>query len=157
MRVSTKYSGYWMKATSHMSESNTSSKTETAPDTPRGALTIRQMAMPGNMNAGGHIFGGWLLSQMDIAGGITAADRAKGRVATVAVKAMEFHQPVHVGDVLCCYTDINRVGTTSISVNVQAWVHRRRGEDLFELKVTEGEYVFVALDEEGNKRHVPPE
>ena len=136
-----------------MSESNTIPSDEK----PRGQLAIRQMAMPGNMNAGGHIFGGWLLSQMDIAGGITAADRAKGRVATVAIKAMEFHQPVHVGDVLCCYTDVNRGGTTSISINVQAWVHRRRGEELLEVKVTQGEFVFVALDEEGNKRHVPPE
>lgn len=136
-----------------MSESKTVPSTEK----PRGQLAIRQMAMPADLNAGGNIFGGWLLSQMDIAGGITAADRAKGRVATVAIKAMEFHQPVHVGDVLCCYTDVNRVGQTSISINVQAWVHRRRGEDLLEVKVTQGEFVFVALDEDGNKRHVPPE
>lgn len=127
------------------------------PEKPQGQLAIRLMAMPANLNAGGNIFGGWLLAQMDIAGGITAADRAKGRVATVAVKAMEFHQPVHVGDVLCCYTEVTRVGTTSLTIHVQAWVHRRRGEALLELKVTEGEFVFVALDEDGNKRHVPPE
>lgn len=127
------------------------------PEKPQGQLAIRLMAMPANLNAGGNIFGGWLLAQMDIAGGITAADRAKGRVATVAVKAMEFHQPVHVGDVLCCYTEVTRVGTTSLTIHVQAWVHRRRGEELLELKVTEGEFVFVALDEDGNKRHVPPE
>lgn len=135
----------------------TESKTVPSDEKPRGQLAIRQMAMPADLNAGGHVFGGWLLSQMDIAGGITAADRAKGRVATVAIKAMEFHQPVHAGDVLCCYTEVGRVGTTSVTINVQAWVHRRRGEDLLEIKVTQGEFVFVALDEEGNKRHVPPE
>ena len=133
------------------------SKTVPADEAPRGHLAIRQMAMPADLNAGGHVFGGWLLSQMDSAGGIPAADRAKGRVATVAIKAMEFHQPVHAGDVLCCYTDVTRVGSTSITINVQAWVHRRRGETLEEVKVTQGEFVFVALDEEGNKRHVPPE
>lgn len=124
---------------------------------PRGQLTIRQLAMPANVNAGGNIFGGWLLSQMDIAGGITAADRAHGRVATVAITAMEFHSPVHVGDVMCCYTEISKVGRTSLAIHVQAWVHRRMGAETTELRVTEGEYVFVALDKNGEKRQVPPE
>jgi len=132
---------------------------ESSGEKPRGQLAIRQLAMPANLNAGGNIFGGWLLSQMDIAGGITAADRARGRVATVAITAMEFHQPVHVGDVLCCYTDVTRVGNTSISIHVQAWAHRRAaasaGGGVTEIKVTEGEFVFVALDDNGEKRPVP--
>lgn len=134
-----------------MSESNVS----TAETQPRGQLAIRQVAMPANLNSGGNIFGGWLLAQMDIAGGITAADRARGRVATVAITAMEFHQPVHVGDVLCCYTEVTRVGKTSITIHVEAWVHRRTGGDVSEIKVTAGEFVFVALDENGEKRPVP--
>jgi len=121
-------------------------------DKPRGELAIRQLAMPANLNTGGNIFGGWLLSQMDIAGGITASDYAKGRVATVAITAMEFHHPVFVGDVLCCYADIRKVGSTSLTIHVQAWAHRRDGSKLDEIKVTEGQFVFVALDENGNKR-----
>jgi len=130
-----------------MSESDTN---------PRGELAIRQLAMPANLNAGGHIFGGWLLSQMDIAGGITASDRARGRVATVAVTAMEFHHPVHVGDVLCCYADIRKVGNSSITIHVQAWAHRRDGPQIDEIKVTAGDFVFVALNEDGAKRLLPP-
>ena len=124
---------------------------------PRGELAIRQLAMPANLNTGGNIFGGWLLAQMDIAGGITASDRAKGRVATVALTAMEFHHPVHVGDVLCCYAAVTRVGTTSLTIHVQAWAHRREGSQLDEIKVTAGDFVFVALDKDGNKRSIPPE
>ena len=124
---------------------------------PRGQLAIRQLAMPANLNSGGNIFGGWLLSQMDIAGGITASDRAKGRIATVAITAMEFHLPVFVGDVLCCYADIRKVGKTSITIHVQAWAHRRDGPEVDEIKVTEGDFVFVALNEDGTKRDVPPE
>lgn len=124
---------------------------------PRGVLAIRQLAMPANLNSGGNIFGGWLLAQMDIAGGITASDRAQGRVATVALTAMEFHHPVFVGDVLCCYADVTRVGNSSLTIHVQAWAHRRDGSQLDEIKVTEGDFVFVALDEDGNKRPVPPE
>ncbi|MFC1672937.1 acyl-CoA thioesterase [Pseudomonadota bacterium] len=122
---------------------------------PRGQLAIRQLAMPANLNAGGNIFGGWLLSQMDLAGGITAADHAKGRVATVAINAMEFHQPVFVGDVMSCYATVTKVGNTSLTVHVQAWAHRREGGELEEIKVTAGDFVFVALDEAGNKRSVP--
>lgn len=128
---------------------------ESAEPKPRGELAIRILAMPANLNAGGHIFGGWLLSQMDIAGGIAAADRARGRVATVAITAMEFHQPVHVGDVLSCYCTVKKVGKTSITIHVQAWAHRRELGEIAEAKVTEGEFVFVALDENGQKRKVP--
>ncbi len=120
---------------------------------PKGELAIRTLAMPADTNQAGDIFGGWLLSQMDIAGGITATKRAKGRVATVAVNAMTFHRPVYVGDVVCCYADIQRVGTTSITVHIEAWVIRQQGSD--RILVTEGDYTFVALTPEGRPRPVP--
>ncbi len=125
------------------------------PDAPKGELVIRTLAMPADTNPSGDIFGGWVLSQMDIAGGIKAGQRAKGRVATVAVTAMTFHLPVFVGDVLCVYADIEKVGRTSIAVNLDAWALRgRRGE---RVRVTEGRFVFVALGEDGEPRPVPPE
>ncbi len=125
------------------------------PDAPKGELVIRTLAMPADTNPSGDIFGGWVLSQMDIAGGIKAGQRAKGRVATVAVTAMTFHLPVFVGDVLCVYADIEKVGRTSIAVNLDAWALRgRQGE---RVRVTEGLFVFVALGEDGKPRPVPPE
>jgi len=120
---------------------------------PRGELAIRTLAMPADTNQAGDIFGGWLLSQMDIAGGITASKRAKGRVATVAVNAMKFHRPVYVGDVVCCYARIGQVGTTSMTVHIEAWVIRQQGTD--RILVTEGDYTFVALTEDGRPRPVP--
>ena len=123
---------------------------------PKGELSIRTLAMPADANPSGDIFGGWLISQMDIAGGITAGARAHGRVATVAVTGFTFHKPVLVGDVVCCYADIQKIGTTSIIIGVEAWVLRRyETQDRF--KVTEGVFTFVALDEKGGSRKVPPE
>ncbi|MEE8499285.1 MAG: hotdog domain-containing protein, partial [Kiloniellales bacterium] len=87
---------------------------------PRGELAIRTLAMPADANPNGDIFGGWVLSQMDIAGGIVASQRAQGRLATVAITAMSFHLPVYIGDVLCVYVDIERVGRTSIATWVEA-------------------------------------
>lgn len=128
---------------------------ETAPGEPRGELVIRTLAMPADANPSGDIFGGWVLSQMDIAGGITASQRATGRVATVAVTAMSFHLPVYVGDVLCVYTEIEAIGRTSITVAIEAWALRGRlGE---RVRVTEGRFVFVAIGEDGRPRPVPPE
>ena len=116
-------------------------------DEPQGELTTRTLAMPADANPSGDIFGGWVLSQMDIAGGIAAGQRAKARVATVAVDAMSFIRPVNVGDILCVYATIERVGRTSISVNLEAWALRGRlGE---RVKVTEGTFTFVALDRDG--------
>ncbi len=89
---------------------------------PRGALAIRTLAMPADANPSGDIFGGWVLSQMDIAGGIVARERARGRVATVAITAMTFHLPVYVGDVLCAYVEIERIGRSSIAT----WIERQR-------------------------------
>ena len=119
---------------------------------PRGELSIRTLAMPADVNQNGDIFGGWVLGQMDIAGGIYASKRAAGRVATVAVDAMTFKKPVYVGDVVCCYTDLIRVGTTSIAVHVEAWVIRRQGEA--RIMVTQGTFTYVALDEAGRPRAV---
>ena len=123
------------------------------PKDPRRELVIRTLAMPADANPSGDIFGGWVLSQMDIAGGITAGQRAGGRVATVAVTAMTFHLPVYVGDVLCVYTEIEKIGRTSITVALESWVlHRRLSE---RVRVTEGRFVFVALGEDGRPRPVP--
>ncbi len=120
---------------------------------PRGELAIRTLAMPADANPSGDIFGGWVLSQMDIAGGIVASQRARGRLATVAITAMSFHLPVYVGDVLCVYVDIARIGRTSIATWVEAWALRHRfGE---RVRVTEGEFVYVAIDAEGRPRPVP--
>ena len=122
---------------------------------PQGELQIRTLAMPADANPSGDIFGGWVLSQMDIAGGVGAAQIAQGRVATVAVTAMTFHLPVFIGDVLCVYASDPRVGRTSITLHLEAWV--LRGQSGARVKVTEGEFVFVALDETGQPRPVRKE
>ncbi len=119
---------------------------------PTGTLTIRTLAMPADTNPAGDIFGGWVMSQMDIAGAIAAVERVQGRVVTVAVEAMTFIAPVKVGDILCVYTDIERIGTTSITVAIEAWVRRGRLDD--RVKVTQARYVYVALDDQGRKRPV---
>ncbi|MDJ0969810.1 MAG: acyl-CoA thioesterase [Kiloniellales bacterium] len=124
-------------------------------DQPRGEMQTRTLAMPADANPSGDIFGGWVLAQMDIAGGIAAAQIAKGRVATVAVTAMTFHLPVLVGDVLCVYASEPRVGRTSITLNLEAWALRRQSGQ--RVKVTQGEFVFVALDESGQPRAVTEE
>ena len=121
---------------------------------PRGELAIRTQAMPRDTNPSGDIFGGWMMAQMDVAGGITAAWRARGRIATVAVTEMSFHRPVRVGDVLCVYAEVERTGRTSLTVPVEAWVHRRGDMD-HGFKVSEGLFTYVAIDADGNKRDVP--
>jgi acyl-CoA thioesterase YciA len=119
---------------------------------PKGELTIRTLAMPADTNPAGDIFGGWVMSQMDIAGSIAAHERTKGRTVTVAVEAMTFISPVKVGDVLCVYTTVERVGTTSITVSMEAWARRNRLGD--RVKVTEARFVYVALDDHGQKRKI---
>ncbi|MGE5517954.1 MAG: acyl-CoA thioesterase [Bacteroidota bacterium] len=123
---------------------------------PNGRLSIRTVAMPADTNPNGQIFGGWLMSQMDLAGGTHAFQRTRGRVVTVAVDAMEFHQPVEVGDELTCYTDIIRIGNTSLAIRVEAWV-RRRCLEVNQVKVTSATFTYVAVDENRKKRPVPPE
>ena len=119
---------------------------------PKGALTIRTLAMPADTNPAGDIFGGWVMSQMDIAGAIAAVERSGGRVVTVAVEAMTFIAPVKVGDILCVYTTVERVGITSITISMEAWARRNRIAD--RVKVTDGRFVYVALSEDGQKRRI---
>jgi acyl-CoA thioesterase YciA len=130
---------------------------EAAPEKPRGELAIRTLAMPADSNPSGDIFGGWVLSQMDIAGGLVARERARGRVATVAIAAMTFHLPVYVGDVLCVYVEIEKVGRTSLATWIEAWALRGQGGDQGggRVRVTEGQFVYVALDEDGRPRPFP--
>lgn len=123
-------------------------------DKPRGELTTRTLAMPADQNPAGDIFGGWVLSQMDIAAGICASERARCRTVTVALDGMSFIRPVKVGDILCVYTDIESVGNTSINIHVEAWVHRDRSRNT--VKVTEARFRFVALGNDGRPRPVPP-
>jgi len=120
---------------------------------PRGDLTVRLVAMPADTNANGDIFGGWVLSQMDQAGGIAAVERAKGRVVTIAVEAMTFIRPVGVGDVLCVYTDVVSVGRTSMKIHIEAWSQRFRTH--LREKVTDAVFTFVAIDDSGRPRMVP--
>ena len=122
---------------------------------PRGELTVRIPAMPGDANANGDIFGGWVVAHMDMAAGIRAAERARGRVATVAINTLTFKKPVKIGDTLCVYTSIEKVGRTSITLAIEAWTQRRTSRR--EAKVTEGIFVMVAIDDEGRPTAVPAE
>ena len=119
---------------------------------PRGDLCIRTLAMPADTNQNGDIFGGWVLGQMDVAGGIFASKIAKGRCVTIAVDAMTFRKPVYVGDVVCVYGSLIRIGSTSITVRVEAWVIRRN--ETWRILVTEGNFTYVAIDAEGRPRRV---
>ena len=122
----------------------------------KGELALRTRAMPGDTNPAGDIFGGWLMGQMDIVGGIVARQRARGRVVTVAVDGFMFHKPVHVGDVVCCYTDLLDIGRTFIKFLTQARILHKRQTGR-RVKVTEGIFTFVAIDEDHQKRPVPPD
>ncbi|MEZ5590527.1 MAG: acyl-CoA thioesterase [Gammaproteobacteria bacterium] len=113
---------------------------------------VRILAMPADTNPSGHIFGGWIMSQMDIAGGIVAAGRANGRVATVAVTSMEFHKPVFVGDLVSCFAEIVKTGNTSITVQIDVFAQRWHKNILHTVKVTQAVIVYVALDHEGQPR-----
>ncbi|MDF8357618.1 acyl-CoA thioesterase [Ensifer adhaerens] len=125
----------------------------TTNDEPKGELTLRTLAMPADANAAGDIFGGWVMAQMDLSCGIRAAERARGRVVTAAVKEMAFALPVKVGDTLCVYTEILSVGRSSMTLKVEAWA-RRYLSDRRE-KVTDAVFVMVALDAEGRPKAVP--
>ena len=119
---------------------------------PHGEPTVRLVAMPRDTNANGDIFGGWVLSQMDQAGGIAAVERAKGRVVTIAVDAMTFIRPVKVGDVLCVYTAVESVGRTSLKIHIEAWARRFRTHH--REKVTDATFTFVAIGDDGRPRPV---
>ena len=116
---------------------------------------LRAIPMPSDANQSGDIFGGWVLSQMDLAGGALAARRCKGRCATVAITAMTFHEPIFVGDEVSCYGEIVRIGRTSLTVKIESWARRwGRNEPI---KVTEGLFTFVALGQDRRPRPIPPE
>lgn len=114
---------------------------------PKGELVIRTLAMPADTNAAGDIFGGWLMSQMDLGGGILAQQTARSRVTTVAVDAMAFHWPVLMGDTVACYASLNKVGRTSMSISIEVWVQRHH--EATQHCVTEGVFTYVALDDDG--------
>lgn len=120
-----------------------------------GRLTTRTLAMPADTNPAGDIFGGWVLSQMDIAAGICAGQRAQSRVVTIAIESMSFIRPVKVGDILGLYTQVTRVGNTSMTIHVEAWV--RRGRIGKRERVTEGNFKFVALNDNGEPKKIPDE
>jgi acyl-CoA thioesterase YciA len=122
-------------------------------DTPDGELTLRTIAMPADANAAGDIFGGWVMAQMDLAAGIRAAERARGRVVTAAVNEMFFEKPVKIGDTLCVYTSIDKVGRTSIVLKVETFAQRYLTQEL--AKVTSARFVMVALDKDGKPTPVP--
>lgn len=124
---------------------------------PKGSLLLRTVAMPADTNPNGDIFGGWILSQMDIAGGILAKDLARGRVATIAVDAMKFIKPVKVGDVVCCYGDVVRRGNTSLTIHLETWVIPiwREHDNRTPFRVTEADFTYVAIDDQGSKRSLP--
>ncbi len=119
---------------------------------PRGELSLRTVAMPADTNPAGDIFGGWIMSLMDLAAGIMAASHAKGRCATAAVSNLSFLRPVKVGDIVCVYTQIDRVGRTSITIGVETWILRMGQPD--RVRVTAAEFVMVAVDDQGRPRPV---
>lgn len=120
---------------------------------PKGELSLRTVAMPADTNPNGDIFGGWIMSLMDLAAGVAAGTRAKGRVATAAVSNLSFIRPVKVGDVVCVYTEVLKTGRTSVTVGVEAYVLRRnQGE---RERVTFAEFVLVAVDDHGKPRLLP--
>ena len=121
-----------------------------------GQPTLRVMPMPSDTNAAGNIFGGWLMSQVDIAGSIVAIQRARGRVVTVAVNEFQFYKPVHVGDIVSIYADITHVGTTSITVKVIVYT-THVSETGISNKAADATLTYVAIDECLNKRPVPPD
>lgn len=123
---------------------------------PQRQPALRLVPLPQEVNMFGDIFGGWVMAQVDMAGGVAAMRRARGRVATVAVNAFQFHQPVSAGDLVSFYADVVETGRTSITVRVEVYAERHPADPVT-VKVTEATVVYVALDSDGNKRDVPPE
>jgi acyl-CoA thioesterase YciA len=119
---------------------------------PRGDLCTRTIAMPADTNANGDIFGGWLLSQMDIAGGVAASKIAKSRTVTVSIDAMNFRKPVYVGDLVSVHANLVRVGRTSMTIHLETWVLRRK--DMKSILVTDGNFTYVSIDEQGRPQAI---
>jgi len=126
--------------------------TEQANTGPSGDLCIRTLAMPADTNANGDIFGGWLLSQMDVGGGVFASKVANSRTVTVAIEAMNFRKAVYVGDLVSVYANLVRVGRTSLTVHLEAWVLRRK--ELEPILVTDGNFTYVSIDDEGRPQAI---
>ncbi len=127
---------------------------------PEGELLLRTSPMPSDTNANGDIFGGWIMSQMDIAGGMLAIEVGGGRVVTIGVDAMKFIKPVKVGDVVCCYGTVARIGNTSVTIRLEVWVkpgfrELNLGKETSPFKVTEASFTYVAVDHDGRKRSIP--
>ena len=120
---------------------------------PKGELAIQTLAMPAHTNSGGDIFGGWLVSQMDLAAGIMAKRITRGRAVTIAIHTMTFLKPVHVGNLVSCYVNLVKTGKTSLTIAVEAWTEDLASEK--KNKVTEGTVVFVAIDANGKSREIP--
>ena len=121
---------------------------------PTGELTLQTLAMPRDTNANGDIFGGWLVSQMDLAAGIAMKRLAQGRSATVAIKNVNFINPVNVGSTVSCYADIREIGNSSAQINIEVWIYNVSPDDN-QCKVADGLFVFVAIDDEGKARRIP--
>ena len=121
---------------------------------PVGQVCIRTLAMPADANQNGDIFGGWLLSQMDLAGGVFASKIAKSRTVTVAIEAMNFRKPVFVGDLVSVHGNLVRVGRTSIAVHLEAWVLRRK--EMHSILVTDGNFTYVSIDDQGRPQAIKP-
>lgn len=119
---------------------------------PEGELVLQTVAMPSAANAYGDIFGGWLLSQMDLGGSVLAHQRSRSRVTTVAIERMSFIKPVFIGDLVCCYAKVLRTGRSSISIKVEVWVRRLRINEM--VQVTEGIFTYVALDDNRRPRTI---
>jgi acyl-CoA thioesterase YciA len=123
---------------------------------PNGELVLRTLAMPTDTNANGDIFGGWLMSQMDIGGAIQAKEMAQGRVVTVRVDGMTFLKPVAVGDVVCCYAHCLKTGRSSITINIEVWVKKVSSEPIGQrYRATEAVFTYVAVDDAGKARALP--
>lgn len=122
--------------------------------TPRGNLVLQTLAMPADTNPAGDIFGGWIMSQMDIAGGIMARELTGTRIVTVAVESITFIKPVRVGDVVCCYGEVTRIGTTSVTISLEVWVKQTLhipGSIKETFQVTKAAFTYVSVDSEGKK------
>ncbi|MCL2829778.1 MAG: acyl-CoA thioesterase [Betaproteobacteria bacterium] len=130
--------------------------TNTPVDLPKGQPTLRVVPRPADLNYNGDIFGGWIMSQVDVAGSIPAILRAQGRVVTVAVNAFIFKEPVWVGDIVSFYAEVERVGHTSMTIKVEVYAERVLTSRMV-VKVTEAELTYVAIDQQRNKRVIPPE
>ncbi|ELZ1260759.1 acyl-CoA thioester hydrolase YciA [Vibrio fluvialis] len=124
-------------------------------NSPRGQLLLRTLAMPADTNANGDIFGGWIMSQLDLAGGILAKEISCGRIVTVSVSSITFRKPVKVGDVVCCYGECTKIGRTSMSINLEVWVKPIKEDGVLDrFQVCEATFNYVAIDADGRPRPI---